>query len=87
MVGVSFVGCSIWNYERYRTRINQVLNPKNWRFVERNAEKYGEIRSKVSYLFEFEKKFDLFLQVNQWWNQLTTGKKTVFAIAGLNSLI
>jgi len=71
VTGVSFVGCSIWHYERYRKRIDQVLNPGNWRFIERNPEKFSEIRNKI----------------NNYWNRLTIGQKTVFAIAGLNTLV
>lgn len=70
--GCSFGGAAIWQYESLKSRVQSY-------FDEVKADWLEKIRP--------QKQGDLRKQVNQWWNSLSEGQKTVTGIIAANALV
>ncbi|XP_064157508.1 presenilin-associated rhomboid-like protein, mitochondrial [Anguilla rostrata] len=74
---VGFTGCSfgaaaIWQYESLKSRVQSYFDEVRTDWLEKlRPQKQGDIRK----------------QVNQWWNSLSEGQRTVTGIIGLNVLV
>ncbi|KAG9348245.1 hypothetical protein JZ751_001980 [Albula glossodonta] len=74
---VGFTGCSfgaaaIWQYETLKSRVQSYFDEVQADWLDKlRPQKQGDIRK----------------QVNQWWNRLTEGQRTVTGIIALNALV
>ncbi|KAG7471046.1 hypothetical protein MATL_G00120360 [Megalops atlanticus] len=74
---VGFTGCSfgaaaIWQYESLKSRVQSYFDNVRADWLEKlRPQKQGDIRK----------------QVNQWWNSLSEGQRTVSGIIALNALV
>ncbi|TRY83660.1 hypothetical protein DNTS_027958 [Danionella cerebrum] len=70
--GCSFAGAAIWQYENVKSRINNYSHDNNAKWLDKiRPQKHGDLRK----------------QVNQWWNSLSEGNKTVTGIIAVNVLV
>ncbi|XP_030633181.1 presenilins-associated rhomboid-like protein, mitochondrial [Chanos chanos] len=74
---VGFTGCSfgaaaIWQYESLKSRVQSY---------------FDEIRADWLEKLRPQKQGDFRKQINQWWNSLTEGQRTVAGIIGVNVLV
>ncbi|XP_061073386.1 presenilin-associated rhomboid-like protein, mitochondrial [Conger conger] len=74
---VGFTGCSfgtaaIWQYESLKSRVQSYFDEVRADWMEKlRPQKQGDVRK----------------EVNQWWNSLSEGQRTVTGIIGLNALV
>ncbi|KAM9732772.1 LOW QUALITY PROTEIN: presenilin-associated rhomboid-like protein, mitochondrial [Menidia menidia] len=70
--GCSFGGAAIWQYESLKSRVQSYFDEVRADWLERvRPQKRGDIRK----------------EVNQWWNSLSEGQRTVTGLVGLNLLV
>ncbi|XP_069755424.1 presenilin-associated rhomboid-like protein, mitochondrial isoform X3 [Narcine bancroftii] len=70
--GSSFGVAAIWQYETLKSRVQSYFNDLQLDWLEKHKPpKAGDIRK----------------QVNQWWNSLTEGQRTVTGIIAVNALV
>nr|XP_015217044.1 PREDICTED: presenilins-associated rhomboid-like protein, mitochondrial [Lepisosteus oculatus] len=70
--GCSFATAAIWQYESLKSRVQSYFNEVRADWLERiRPQKQGDIRK----------------QVNQWWNSLSEGQRTVTGIIAANALV
>lgn len=70
--GTSFGMAAIWQYETLKSRVQSYFNDLRLDWLEKHQPpKAGDIRK----------------QVNQWWNSLTEGQRTVTGIIAVNALV
>ncbi|XP_060690936.1 presenilin-associated rhomboid-like protein, mitochondrial [Hemiscyllium ocellatum] len=70
--GSSFGVAAIWQYESLKSRVQSYFNELRLDWLEKHhPPKAGDIRK----------------QVNQWWNSLTEGQRTVTGIIAANALV
>uniref|UniRef100_UPI00398E623F presenilin-associated rhomboid-like protein, mitochondrial isoform X2 n=1 Tax=Pristiophorus japonicus TaxID=55135 RepID=UPI00398E623F len=70
--GSSFGVAAIWQYESLKSRVQSYFNDLRLEWLEKHQPpKAGDIRK----------------QVNQWWNSLTEGQRTITGIIAANALV
>ncbi|XP_075709654.1 presenilin-associated rhomboid-like protein, mitochondrial isoform X1 [Rhinoderma darwinii] len=69
--GCSFGAAAIWQYESLKNRMKNYLDDIRADWLEKRSAKHGDFRK----------------QVNQWWNSLSDGQKTVSGIIAANVLV
>ncbi|KTF95258.1 hypothetical protein cypCar_00022336 [Cyprinus carpio] len=70
--GCSFGGAAIWQYESLKSRVQSYFDDVKADWLEKiRPQKQGDLRK----------------QVNQWWNSLSDGQKTVTGIIAANALV
>ncbi|XP_051522297.1 presenilins-associated rhomboid-like protein, mitochondrial [Myxocyprinus asiaticus] len=70
--GCSFGGAAIWQYESLKSRVQSYFDDVKADWLEKiRPQKQGDLRK----------------QVNQWWNSLSEGQKTVTGIIAANALV
>ncbi|XP_056098939.1 presenilins-associated rhomboid-like protein, mitochondrial [Rhinichthys klamathensis goyatoka] len=70
--GCSFGGAAIWQYESLKSRVQSYFDDVKADWLEKiRPQKQGDLRK----------------QVNQWWNNLSEGQKTVTGIIAANVLV
>uniref|UniRef100_A0A673L730 rhomboid protease n=1 Tax=Sinocyclocheilus rhinocerous TaxID=307959 RepID=A0A673L730_9TELE len=70
--GCSFGGAAIWQYESLKSRVQGYFDDVKADWLEKiRPQKQGDLRK----------------QVNQWWNTLSDGQKTVTGIIAANALV
>lgn len=70
--GCSFGGAAIWQYESLKSRVQSYFDDVKADWMEKiRPQKQGDLRK----------------QVNQWWNNLSEGQKTVTGIIAVNALV
>ncbi|KAK7156011.1 hypothetical protein R3I94_006166 [Phoxinus phoxinus] len=70
--GCSFGGAAIWQYESLKSRVKTYFDDVKADWLEKiRPQKQGDLRK----------------QVNQWWNSLSEGQKTVTGIIAVNVLV
>ncbi|XP_073674117.1 presenilin-associated rhomboid-like protein, mitochondrial isoform X1 [Garra rufa] len=70
--GCSFGGAAIWQYESLKSKVQSYFDDVKADWLEKvRPQKQGDLRK----------------QVNQWWNSLSDGQKTVTGIIAANALV
>nr|XP_021322181.1 presenilins-associated rhomboid-like protein, mitochondrial [Danio rerio] len=70
--GCSFGGAAIWQYESLKSRVQSYFNDAKADWLDKvRPQKHGDLRK----------------QVNQWWNSLSEGQKTVTGIIAVNAFV
>ncbi|KAM6933369.1 presenilin-associated rhomboid-like protein, mitochondrial [Xenentodon cancila] len=70
--GCSFASAAIWQYESLKSRVQSYFDEIRADWLERvRPQKRGDVRK----------------EVNQWWNSLTEGQKTVSGIIAANAVV
>ncbi|XP_058600562.1 presenilin-associated rhomboid-like protein, mitochondrial isoform X2 [Onychostoma macrolepis] len=76
--GCSFGGAAIWQYESLKSRVQSYFDDVKTDWMEKiRPQKQGDLRKQTSVV----------LQMNQWWNSLSDGQKTVTGIIAANALV
>ncbi|KAI1883221.1 hypothetical protein AGOR_G00242980 [Albula goreensis] len=98
VTGCSFGTAAIWQYEALKFRVQSYMEEARAEWLEKIRPKQGDINKQTddmaywhhwwNQLSDFQKQAIVVLfQVNQWWDNLTQGQRTVSGIIAANALV